>query len=200
MGKSTRQKEMGTIEAGQDDQEGSLRPTDTGTAQSLRTEGPSLADILQAITTSREVLETKIDTLATDMGLLRDNHRRLAERVTTNEREMSEVSPMLTSMRSRMEEMEGKVKSLEIRAEEAENRSRRNNIRLIGVPEKTENGNVVDFLETWLREQIAPEGLSPHYALERAHRVPVRPPMAGAPPRPIIARLLHYRDRDHILA
>ena len=178
---------------------GSHRQADSEMTQTEKNGGPSLTDIMQAITASREALETKIDTLATDMGLLRDDHRRLAERVTTTEREITEVSPRLSSLGSRLEEMEGKVKSLEMRAEDVENRSRRNNVRLIGVPEKTEKDNMIVFLETWIREQIAPDGLSPHYALERAHRVPERPPMAGAPPRPIIAKLLHYRDRDHIL-
>ena len=33
-----------------------------------------MTDILQAITSSREALGTKIDTLATNMGLLWDDH------------------------------------------------------------------------------------------------------------------------------
>ena len=101
-------------------------------------------------------------------------------------------------MKSRLDEVDTKIQTLEKNAEDAENRSRRNNIRLVGIPEKLEKGRMLDFLESWLREQIAPEGLSQHYALERAHRVPARPPVAGAPPRPIVARLLHFRD--HILA
>ena len=35
--------------------------------------------------------------------------------------------------------------------------------------------------------------------LERAHRVPVKAPQPGMAPRPIVARLLHFRDRDTIL-
>ena len=80
------------------------------------------------------------------------------------------------------------------------NGSRRNNLRVIGVSEKVEGGQMVDFLEKWLRTEVAPEGLSPFYALEQAHRVPTRSPIAGAVPRPIVARLLHFKDRDHILA
>lgn len=35
--------------------------------------------------------------------------------------------------------------------------------------------------------------------MERAHRVPGRPPPQGAPPRSMLAKLLHYRDREAVL-
>ena len=197
MGKITRRKDAGVNESSQDEQTGEHQQGGTGVRQTEKSEGPSLTDIMQAINASREALESKIDTLATDMGLLRDDHRKLADRVTSAEKDITVIAPGLTLLSSQLREVESKVKVLENRAEDAENRSRRNNIKLIGVPEK---GDMINFLETWLREKIAPEGLSPHYALERAHRIPARPPAAGAPPRPIIARLLHYRDRDHILS
>ncbi|KAJ1155696.1 hypothetical protein NDU88_008425 [Pleurodeles waltl] len=41
---------------------------------------PTLQDVLQAITASRVALEGKIDALATDLTVLRDDHRRLAEK------------------------------------------------------------------------------------------------------------------------
>ncbi|KAJ1186428.1 hypothetical protein NDU88_003209 [Pleurodeles waltl] len=43
---------------------------------------PTLQDILQAIIALREALGTKIDTLGTDLGLLRDDHRYLTKLVT----------------------------------------------------------------------------------------------------------------------
>ena len=70
-----------------------------GMAQSDTLEGPPLADILQAITSSREALETKIDTLATAMGLLQDDHHWLAERVTTTERELAGIPLELVNMK-----------------------------------------------------------------------------------------------------
>ncbi|KAJ1104954.1 hypothetical protein NDU88_002362 [Pleurodeles waltl] len=50
--------------------------------------GPTLEDILQVITASREALETTIDMLGADLGILKDDHRRMVERVTTAEREL----------------------------------------------------------------------------------------------------------------
>ena len=140
MGKPSRKKDQeGEGTSGGNISEPSERVDGTA-ARRPSSEGPTLADIMQAITASREALETKIDTLATDMGILRDDHRRLSERVTTVEREMTEVPSSLLSMKERLDGMEAKVNTLEIRAEGAENRSRRNNIWVIGVPEGTEKG------------------------------------------------------------
>lgn len=58
---------------------------------------------------------------------------------------------------------------------------------------------MLEYLEGWLRTEVAPEGLRQFYTLEREHRVPTRPLAPGRPPRPVVARLLHYKDRDILL-
>ncbi|KAJ1197787.1 hypothetical protein NDU88_001635 [Pleurodeles waltl] len=40
---------------------------------------PTLQDVIQAIAPTREALGKKIDAMNTDLGLLRDDHRHLAE-------------------------------------------------------------------------------------------------------------------------
>ena len=62
------------------------------------------------------------------------------------------LPPEIVTMGTRLKEVEGKVRMLEMRPEDAKNRSHRNNIRLIGIPENTEKGRMLDFLENWLRE------------------------------------------------
>lgn len=74
-----------------------------------------------------------------------------------------------------------------------ENRLRRNNIRAVGVPERVEGKNPVAFIEAWLTDTFGCYTLSPMFAVERAHRVPVRPPPQGAPPR-LFFHLLNYKD------
>ena len=37
------------------------------------------------------------------------------------------------------------------------------------------------------------------FAVERAHRIPAKPPPEGAPPRTFIAKFLNFRDRDKIM-
>lgn len=40
---------------------------------------------------------------------------------------------------------------------------------------------------------------SPMFAVERAHRVPSRPPHPGEPPRPFLFKFLNFKDRDSAL-
>ncbi|KAJ1166313.1 hypothetical protein NDU88_006718 [Pleurodeles waltl] len=119
-------------------------------------QGTTLRDVIQAIL-PREALENKIDTLRADLRLLRDYHLRLAERATTTEREVAEQPPAVTNLINCLATMEGKVKTLKLRAEDAEN----NTIRLVGLPEKLEGNNMIDFLENLVRSQFSQEGLLP---------------------------------------
>lgn len=75
----------------------------------------------------------------------------------------------------------------------------RNNVRLVGVPEKIEGANPSEYFESWLRNIFKKGMLTPLFTVERAHRVPLRPLPPGAPPRPLLIKLLHFRDRDAIL-
>ncbi|KAJ1140778.1 hypothetical protein NDU88_007116 [Pleurodeles waltl] len=65
-------------------------------------EGPTLQDILQSITSTREALETKIDTLGAKFGILQDDHRRLAERITNVEWTLPEIPPELSNIKERL--------------------------------------------------------------------------------------------------
>lgn len=56
---------------------------------------------------------------------------------------------------------------------------RRNNVHIIGLPERSEGNSMRDFLEKWFREVFGGEELSPLFAVERAHRIPLRAPPFG---------------------
>ncbi|KAJ1198987.1 hypothetical protein NDU88_002825 [Pleurodeles waltl] len=71
-------------------------------------EGPQLQDILQAIT-SLGTLEAKIDLLGAELGLIKDDHRRLAERVTTAEPTLQDIPLDLRETQEQFTSMEGKV-------------------------------------------------------------------------------------------
>lgn len=74
-----------------------------------------------------------------------------------------------------------------------------NNVRIVGLPEKTEGRDPTEFVEKWLMEIFGKEAFTSLYAVERAYRVPMRPLPPGNPPRHILAQMLHYRDREIIL-
>ncbi|KAJ1100470.1 hypothetical protein NDU88_005556 [Pleurodeles waltl] len=63
---------------------------------------PTLQDVIQAIVASWEALEQKTVALSTDVGLLRDDHRRLVECVTVTERELSKTTPVVAEANKRL--------------------------------------------------------------------------------------------------
>lgn len=86
------------------------------------------------------------------------------------------------------------------RSEDAENCLRCNNVWVVGLPECAEGQNPVVFAETFFKQLLGLQQLSPVYVVERAHRVPTGRRPAGAWPRAFLFRLLNFRDRDLILA
>ncbi|KAJ1092732.1 hypothetical protein NDU88_005842 [Pleurodeles waltl] len=130
---------------------------------------PTLQDVLLAISAFRVALEGKIDARASDFTVLRDDHRRQAEKVTATDKKLEELHPEIKDNTKTTQQMEKRIRALELRAEDTENRSCRNNIHVIRLPERIEKSNLVEFLERWLREEVAEDGLSPFFAIERAH-------------------------------
>lgn len=52
---------------------------------------------------------------------------------------------------------------------------RRNNPRFVGFREGWEDREQEHFMENWLKSILKPGTLSPLFAIERAHQVPLRP-------------------------
>ena len=155
--------------------------------------------ILTAIRESKEALEAKIGAVQEETGLLRADHTKLAERVSETESCLTSLRPTVTEVQQQMREMRAELHRLRDRAEDAEGRSRRNNVRFLGFPEKSESPNAELFLEDWLLREVLRPPAPKFFSIERAHRIPGKPPIPGAPPRPLIARFLNFRDRDLIL-
>lgn len=80
------------------------------------------------------------------------------------------------------------------KVDDLEIQSHQNIIRIVAFLEKAEGQDPVDFFELWLVDVIGKNLLSPFSAIERARRVPTRPLLPGALPRPILLKLLYYHD------
>lgn len=152
--------------------------------------------LMLAIAGCQNTLTAKIDTLQMEFGLLRRDMDKMRDRMTEAERRIGDSEDAIHDNRASIHTLQAKVKILESRAEDSENRSRRNNLRLVGLPEGAEGRDPTAFTETLLRALLPQAPFSPHFVVERAHRMPpVRGP-PGAPPRTFIFRLLNFRDRD----
>lgn len=58
------------------------------------------------------------------------------------------------------------------RPDDLENRSRKNNVCIVGVPEKTEGQNASEYFESWLLYIFRKDTLTLLLTIERAHRIP----------------------------
>ena len=157
------------------------------------------AEILAAIHASRNALEGQIGGLQMEVSLVRQDLRNVVDRVTETEDRISGLENNIKDLQTTVQALSAKTGALEYRAEDAESRARRNNLRLIGFPEEVEGTNCESFLESWIKTWVPTESLSTCFLIERAHRALARRPPPGAPPRPMIARVLNYKDRDAIM-
>ena len=163
---------------------------------------PTLRDIFTAVTScnvSLAVLTTEVKGMKSEISFLRQDAQKMRERTSALEERVSTIEDDMGPMQRDLTYNNHLIDQHSSRLEELENRMRRNNVRAIGLPEKMEGKNPVEFIEKWLIAAFGREAFSPMFSVERAHRVPSRPPQPGAPPRPFLFKFLHYRDRDATL-
>ena len=173
--------------------------TEDDVASHIKAMDAKLDSVLNAISQTRTSLEDKIGTVSADLSLLHADHRKLAEKVHMAEQKIAILEPAVVENTESLQPLLDRVRFLEGRAEDAEGRSRRNNIRLVGLPEGLEGQDMATYLEEWILSLLPKDALTPHFSIERAHRVPARKPPPGSYPRPVILRMLHFKDRDAIL-
>ena len=115
-------------EKGNPDDNAVLRNLDS----KLDTHTEQFEKILTAIRDTKCALEAKIDTVAVDVGLLREDHKKLAARVSEVESTHSTVRPSVQQLQKEVRNITTDIETLRRRAEEAEGHSRRSNIRFMG--------------------------------------------------------------------
>ncbi|KAJ1098883.1 hypothetical protein NDU88_003990 [Pleurodeles waltl] len=106
--------------------------------------------VLLAIDNTWTSLESKIDMVSSDLGLLHADHGKLADRVTLVEQTVMTLPPRMDNLDTALKELMDRVRMLEQRAEDAEGRSRRNNVRLVGLTEGAKGPKPMQYIKTWL--------------------------------------------------
>ncbi|KAJ1161475.1 hypothetical protein NDU88_001960 [Pleurodeles waltl] len=142
----------------------------------LPTSSPPPADkldlILQEICESRAATDHRIGTIATDLGILEDNHKNLTTKVRSVDGTLTDLASQHTWNINTIFELQRRIQQLHNRPEDADGCVRRNNMRIIGIPEGGEGTNPSQFIEEWFCSAVAPHGLLTIFVVERAHSVP----------------------------
>ncbi|KAJ1125397.1 hypothetical protein NDU88_003829 [Pleurodeles waltl] len=109
---------------------------------------------------ARVALEGKVSTVAVEVNLLRADLRKVSDKVKVAERSIVDLQTEVYTLRKQMAQVNTTVGTLEARLEDSEGISRRNNVRLLGFPERAEGSAVESFVEKWIRDILQLEGLS----------------------------------------
>uniref|UniRef100_A0A3Q2PSW3 L1 transposable element RRM domain-containing protein n=1 Tax=Fundulus heteroclitus TaxID=8078 RepID=A0A3Q2PSW3_FUNHE len=116
------------------------------------------------------------------------------ERLTSAESRISDLEDAATSLTSKEASLQKKIQELSLKVNELENNSRRSNLRLVGLPEKTEQGDIAAFLQTWLIEVLGRDVSPPPPPLRlQGQSAP------GGLPRVIIMTFLNYQDKMRVM-
>lgn len=157
-----------------------------------------IKSILLDVKSYLKEIDGKIDTLASRLDKVSRKVDRHETRLTELETRTSEVEDRQTAVHEHIARVDPTLDALKAKAEDLEGRSRRNNVRVTGIPETTDIANMEQFMETLFKDLFG-DSLSHMFLVERAHHSLGPRPPPGTAPRPILARILNYRDRDTIL-
>ncbi|XP_018425358.1 PREDICTED: LINE-1 type transposase domain-containing protein 1 [Nanorana parkeri] len=163
---------------------------------------PTISDVFSAVQLCNAALTSLTDQvqgMRADISFMRHDLQKVRDRTSALEGRVSGLEDTTTPLLSDVKTALHDISAHTLKMDDVENRLRRNNIRAVGIPERTEGANATDYMESWLCEVFGKTYLSPLFAVERAHRVPSRPLPPGNPPRPMLIRLLNYRDKERIL-
>ncbi|XP_073497708.1 exosome complex component RRP46 isoform X2 [Phyllobates terribilis] len=164
-------------------------------------ENPTLKDVFAVVSFCKQALTTSTQQVLgvhSEVATIKKDMHKVNTRTGEVETRVGEAEDRINKLTKSEEQFKQQISEVMAKNDDLENRSRRNNIRIVGLPEKTEGRDPTEFVEKWLRDQIGADSLTKFYP-QRAHRVPTQPQPPGKGPRVMIARLLHYRDGDIII-
>ncbi|KAG7458357.1 hypothetical protein JOB18_005825 [Solea senegalensis] len=146
------------------------------------------------------LIQESLKPLQTTMDALRDTVGSFQTRLAATETIAGENFERLTTAEATIQSLQTQNQTLLDRVDDMENRSRRSNLRIVNIPEGSENGkDPVKFISELLEECMGPDVFTSPPELERAHRSLGSKPKEGKPARPFVVCLLRFQQRETAL-
>ncbi|KAJ1176253.1 hypothetical protein NDU88_001535 [Pleurodeles waltl] len=151
-------------------------PTSGDPEPATTTDAPKdkLDVILQEIWVSRLATEQRLGTITMELSILKDDQKKLTDRMKQTETSVASIPLDHKEHKTAIEHLQ-QVEALQERVKDAEVRSQCNNVRILGLPAGKEGLDARQYVEDWLKA-LATDGLSTHFTIEKAHRIPGRRP------------------------
>lgn len=147
-------------------------PTEIETGDTVHSSG---AAILAVIAKCKTALTSKIDFVATDVSFICQDLDKFRMRITEVEDQISGVEDQVRLDSRDLKVLQLQVCALQNWAIDTEDCLRRNNIQIIGLPERAEGSCPTAFTEKLLIDLFGLTDLPPTFVIEWAHRVPPAP-------------------------
>lgn len=146
------------------------------------------------------LIQTSSQSLRVLMDALRGDVISFNKRLTDTETIVGTNFERLTSVEATIKAMQARNKLLHYRVEDLENRSRRSNLRIVNVPEGSENGrDPKQFMADLLMETAGREVFASPPLIDRAHRTGPVPERGSTKSRSFIVCFHSYSDKDKML-
>lgn len=172
-------------------------PEAPDTPETLKTLNPTNSDILKEILSMKGDMAKQSTDMLKAINDIKGDLQLHSQRINMTEERISQTEDDVTSLQGKVKILMKTVETLCDKITEQEDRSRRSNLRLVGLPEKSEGSDMCNFLEKWLRHTLG-EVFTVCPIIERAHRIGPFDPKSTSP-RVVIMKFLNYRDRETTL-
>ncbi|GAA6102347.1 uncharacterized protein LOC113648637 [Tachysurus ichikawai] len=147
-----------------------------------------------------DLIRESIGPLQSSVNALRETVDGFQSRLAATESLAGENFQKLAVAENTIKTLQAQNISLLDRIEDLENRSRRANLRIVNVPEGSENGHdPVTLIAEMLLEMTGTEVIDKPPALERAHRAPGQKPVDGRKPRPFVVCFHRFQEKEQLL-
>lgn len=157
----------------------------------------TLPDMERLLTSMEERIIAKLSAQLSANRAIIDQHHESIQQLETS---LNDTQERLERLESTCAVLSRDNKELKVKLDDLENRSRRNNIRIIGLPEKIEGQQPTAFIDTLMREIFGSEAFPTPLIADRAHRIAaMRKNSTDNRPRPLIVRIHHFQTKERIL-
>lgn len=173
-------------------------------------QGPTVSDveepyiirediIVERVTKNiEEMLDKKVAAILKPVTELSGKFDTMAHRMTTVEQRVSDLEDASDRNAPRLDAIEETLKKTMEKFDSFENQSRRQNVKITGLKEGTEDRDPVPFFEEWIPKVLGMQ--QTRVKIERAHRTgPPTGRNGRVGPRAVLVRLHNYTDKQKIL-
>lgn len=159
----------------------------------------SESSILAAIRSMSKTMNDRFNDLEASLASTQATLASLGNRIQEVENASSEYDRRLSLVEQQCTKMQSENEMLRLKVTDLEARSRRQNIKIVGLPEKIENGHPTEFLAKFIPELLGADNFPKPLEVDRAHRLGRRLSENDVHPRVMIARIHHFQLKEKIL-